>query len=139
MPGWRDIPPLFRHCVVAIFNKGVTGGGADGVVRAMKIARAQLGKQGYLYPAAGQEVLEGIRLTGKGWTRNQQHIREGFQGSNKDLQFERLFKMIEPKLYELDGPGGRQPPKPANAKDSQDQERAGINPAAPQPQSPSKK
>lgn len=133
MPGWRDCPPLFRHCVVAIFNKGVTGGGADGVVRAMKIARSQLAKQGYLAPPTGQQVLEGIVLTGKGWTRNQAHIREGFNGSDKDRQFERLFKLIEPKLYELDGPGGKKPPKPVGAKASQDLERSGIKPDVPQP------
>jgi hypothetical protein len=106
----------------------------------MKIARATLGKQGYLFPPIGEEVLQNIRLTGKGWVRNQAHIREGFEGGAKDLQFERLFKLIEPKLYELDGPGGKKPPKsPASAKDAQAQERSGINPAAPQPKSPQKK
>lgn len=110
MSGWRDLPALFRHCVAAVYNK-TTGGGADGVVRAMLICRASLAKNGYLYPAPSNQVLENIQLTGKGWVRNQQHAHEGMGGGAKDHNFEALFKMIEPRLYELDGPGGRQPPK----------------------------
>jgi hypothetical protein len=87
----------------------------------MKIARDKLAKDGYLFPAPNNEVLEGIRLTGKGWVRNQEHLREGFDGASKDREFEKLFKMIEPRLYELDGPGGKKPPKQAQAGN----ERAG--------------
>ena len=129
MPGWRDIPPLVRHCVVAVFNKGATGGGADGVVRACRLCRDVLAKQGHLYHRSGDAVLAGIQLTGKGWVRNQKHIAEGFAGSAKDLAFEKLFKMVEPKLYELDGPGGAKPPAPV--KDNIDEEKSGINLDAP--------
>ena len=108
MPGWRDLPALFRHSVVAIYGK--IGGGPEGIVRALKIARDTLAKSGYLYSRGTNEVLEGIILTGKGWVRNAEHLREGFAGGAKDLQFEKLFKMIEPRLYELDGPGGKKAP-----------------------------
>ena len=96
--------------VVAIYHKS-TGGGPDGVVRAMRIARDKLGQWGYLYHLGGNEVLEGVQLTGKGWVRNQKHISEGFSGATKDLEFARLFKLIEPRLYELDGPGGVKAPR----------------------------
>jgi hypothetical protein len=124
MPGWRDFPALFRHMVVAVYNKS-TSGGPDGVVKAMLITRDKLADWGYLYHRGGQEVLAGIRLTGKGWGREQKHLREGFAGNAKDLQFERLFKMIEPRLYELDGPGGTKPPKqpPPEQLERQDPER----------------
>ena len=108
--GWRDYPALFRHMVVAVHAKS-TGGGPDGVKKAMLISRDQLGKWGYLYHRGGNEVLEGIHLTGKGWVRNQLHITEGRSGDAKDLQFAALFKQIEPQLYELDGPGGKKAPK----------------------------
>jgi len=112
LPGWFDYPALFRHMTVAVYNKS-GGGGAHGVIKAMKITRDQLGKWGYLYHRGGNEVLEGIKLTGKGWVKNQKHISEGFAGQQKDLQFASLFKMVEPMLYELDGPGGVKPPKGA--------------------------
>lgn len=96
--------------VVAVYNKS-TGGGPDGVVRAMRIARAKLGQWGYLYHLGGNQVLEQVQLTGKGWVRNQKHLSEGLSGMGKDLEFARLFKMIEPRLYELDGPGGVKPPR----------------------------
>lgn len=112
MPGWRDIPALVRHSTVAIYNKS-TGGGPDGFIKALRIARDTLAKSGYVYHGAKLAVLQDIQLTGKGWIRNQKHLAEGKVGEAKDLQFARLWKMIEPKLWELDGPGGKQPPKPA--------------------------
>lgn len=130
MPGWRDQPALFRHVVVRIFNKGVTGGGAEGVVRAMRMARDVLARQGHLYHSPGTQVLDGIRLTGKGFVQNAKHLREGFEGDTKDQQYAKLFKMIEPRLYELDGPGGAKPPKPPNSPSDRD---AGIDPDRPQP------
>lgn len=126
--GWRDQPPLFRHVVVAIYNKGHAGGGADGVVRAMKMARDVLAKQGLLYHRGSNQVLEGIVLTGKGVVRNAKHIREGLAGDRKDQQYQKLFKLIEPRLYELDGPGGKKPPKPVNKPGEKE---AGINVDAP--------
>lgn len=100
----------------------------------MKIARDTLAKSGYLYPAGRNEVLEGIVLTGKGWVRDQQHLREGFAGSSKDLEFARLFKMIEPRLYELDGPGGKQPPKEVKEAQAAEKQKISAEPlAAPDP------
>ena len=123
MAGWRDVPSLVRHSTVAIYNKS-TAGGPDGFIKALRIARDTLAKSGYLYHGAKLAVLEDIRLTGKGWQRNQKHLAEGFAGAHKDLEFARLFKMIEPRLYELDGPGGKQPPKPVgDTGDRQDEER----------------
>lgn len=125
MPGWRDFPILFRHSVVAIYKK--VGGGPEGVIKAMLISRDTLAKQGYLNHRGNRQVLDGIVLTGKGFARNAVHLREGMAGSAKDLEFERLFKMIEPKLYELDGPGGKNAPKGAkDATERGQDERTGI-------------
>lgn len=124
--GWKDVPALLRHCVVAVYNK-TTSGSPDGVVRAFKICRDQLAKQGYLYHRGQNEILESILLTGKGHARNNEHSREGFSGAAKDLQFQRLFKMIEPRLWEYDGRGGRQAPKdnrPTATGEAQDHEKA---------------
>ena len=109
MPGWREVPALLRRCVVAVYAKS-TGGGPDGVVRAFKICRDTLAKSGYLTPRGQSQILEEIALTGKGWVRNQEHMRQGVEGERKDRQFELLFKMIEPRLWEYDGPGGKKPP-----------------------------
>lgn len=126
--GWKDVPALLRHCVVAVYHKS-TGGGPDGVVRAFKICRDQLAKQGYLYHRGQNEILESIALTGKGTVRNNEHSREGFSGANKDLQFQNLFKLIEPRLWEYDGRGGRQPPKderPTSTGEAQDREKEAL-------------
>lgn len=126
--GWKDIPALLRHCVVAVYTK-TTGGGPDGVVRAFKICRDQLAKQGYLYHRGQNEILESIQLTGKGFVRNQEHSREGFPGAVKDKHFQRLFKFIEPRLWEYDGAGGRSAPKsdrPSSTGESQDAEKAAL-------------
>lgn len=111
--GWRDLPVLFRHSVIAIHGK-MGGNGADSIIRAMRIARDTLAKSGYLFPAGSfTQVLEGIHLTGKGWKRNQQHLREGFANGAKDRAFEALFKEIEPQLYDLEGKGGQKIDQPA--------------------------
>jgi len=99
-----------RHMVVAIYGKS-SGGGPQAVISSMLIARDQLGKWGYLYHRGGNEVLEGIRLTSKGWLRDRKHLTEGFAGQAKDLEFKRLFEMIKPQLHELDGPSGVKAPK----------------------------
>lgn len=140
MPGWRDLPAQFRHCVVAVYNKS-TGGGPDGVVRAMRICRDTLAKWGYLFPAGKNEVLEGIQLTGKGWVKNMEHLREGMEKDKKDLAFAKLFKMVEPRLYELDGPGGKKPPK--DVKQAQREEKIQAkddpSPVLPEGQQPKSK
>ncbi len=113
---WRDVPALLRHCVVAVYSKS-TGGGPDGVVRAFKICRDKLAQQGYLYPRGNDQILESIQLTGKGYIRNLHHSHEGSPGNGKDLSFARLFDMVEPRLYEYDGIGGRQAPRGAPVLD----------------------
>lgn len=124
--GWQAVPPLLRHCVVAVYAK-TTGGGPDGVVRAFKICRDQLAKQGYLYHRGQAQILENIQLTGKGWVRSLQHGHEGGDGEAKDRQFQRLFQMIEPRLWEYDGPGGISEPKSSGIDGaSQDEERARL-------------
>lgn len=125
---WRDVPALLRHCVVAVYGKS-TGGGPDGVVRAFKICRDKLAQQGYLYPRGRNQILEDIRETGKGFVRSMQHVHEGVHGAQKDEQFAQLFAMIEPRLWEYDGPGGKQPPKDQPSLDAQpglDDERRKI-------------
>lgn len=126
MAGWRDVPALVRHVTLAVYNKS-TAGGPDGFIRALRIARDVLAKHGYLYHGAKLAVLEDIRLTGKGWHRNQMHLREGFEGAYKDLEFARLFKMIEPRLRELSGPGGQRPPKSVgDTGEREDREKAEV-------------
>jgi len=110
MPGWRDIPALVRHSTMAIYEKSFSGD-PDGFIRALRVSRDTLAKQGYVYHGAGLAVLQDIRLTVKGWLRNRKHIAEGFYGQQRDMAFARLWKTIEPKIWELDGPGGQQPPK----------------------------
>ena len=125
--GWRDVPALFRHMTLAVYKKS-TSGMPDGFVEALKITRAKLAEWGYIYHGGHPNApLDKIFLTGKGWKRNLQHERESFMGDLKDLEFERLYKEIEPRIYELDGPGGRQPPEaPKNAEDQQDAEKVDI-------------
>jgi len=119
MPGWQSVPALVRHSAVAIYYKSFAGT-PDGFIRSLRVARDTLAKHGYVYHGANLAVLQDIRLTGKGWVRNQRHLAEGFEGSQKDLEFARLWKTIEPRLWELDGPGGKQPPK--NVQTQQERE-----------------
>jgi hypothetical protein len=125
--GWQSVPALLRHCTVAVYHKS-TGGGPDGVVRALKICRDQLAKQGYMYHRGQAQVLENIGLTGKGFVRSMQHTHEGNSGNAKDLMFKKLFELIEPRLWELDGPGGVAPPRdpPGSDVNSQEQGRAQL-------------
>lgn len=122
MIDWKSVPRILRHCVVAVNGKV---GGHDSVIRAIKICRECLEKNGYLYKTNAVKsgaLLADIRLTAKGWERNQEHLREGFSGEKKDLVFKSLFEQIEPKLWELDGPGGRQPPKENDPEQSGQQD-----------------
>jgi len=57
------------------------------------------------------QILEDIGLTGKGYIRNLQHETQGITANEKDLKFDALFAMIAPRLWEYDGPGGKQPPQ----------------------------
>ena len=130
MSTWYDYPSMFRHMVVAIYNK-LPGGGPDAVEKAMLISLDKMGQWGYLYHRGGNEVLEGVKLTGKGWVRNQKHLAEGLGGQGKDLEFSRLFEMIRPRLHILDGPGGTKEPKaptqaPKDPEERSDEERGDI-------------
>jgi len=120
-----DVPALLRHCVVAVYNKS-TSGQPDGVVRAFKICRDTLAKSGYLSFRGASEILEGIMLTGKGFERTLLHAREGFSGNQKDEAFDKLFKTIQPRLWEYDGPGGKQQPKTSTDGDAVGSDRADI-------------
>lgn len=75
----------------------------DGFLKALRISRDTLAKQGYVYHGKKLSILQGIQLTGKGWLRNRKHESEGKSGEAKDREFARLWKMIEPKIPELDG------------------------------------
>ncbi len=126
------MPALLRHCVVAVYAKS-TGGGPDGVVKAFKICRDTLAKSGYLAFRGSGQILDNIQLTGKGYERNLKHQHEGVHGGAVDVQFKKLFQMIEPRLYEYDGPGGLlEPPQmPSADPDGQDQDanvHAGLEP-----------
>jgi len=128
MAGWRDVPALVRHSTLAIYNKS-TGGGADGFIKALRISRDTLAKQGYVYHGEGLAVLQDIKLTGKGWLRNRQHEAEGRSGDAKDRQFAQLWKMIESKLAELDGPSGKKADPPKNSAEAAAREKlAGTKP-----------
>lgn len=122
MSGWRDIPPLVRHSTLAIYGKS-TGGGADGFIKALRISRDTLAKQGYLYDGKGLAVLQNIKLTGKGWLQNRKHVTEGRSGAQKDEAFAKLWKLIESRLWELDGPSGKKPAPPKNAKEAAAREK----------------
>lgn len=122
MAGWRDVPPLVRHSALAIYNKS-TGGGAAGFIKALRISRDTLAKQGYLYHGEGLAVLQNIKLTGKGWLQNRKHAAEGRSGAAKDAAFANLWKLIEPRLWELDGPSGKKPDPPKNAREAAEREK----------------
>jgi len=117
MANWRDIPVLVRHSTIAIYNKS-TGGGPQGFMQALRISRDTLANAGYLYQGKGLALLEGIKLTGKGWLRNRQHEAEGRSGDAKDRQFESLWKSIAEKIPELDGPSGKKADPPKNVKEA---------------------
>lgn len=127
MPNWYDIPALVRHSTLAIYNKS-TGGGAEGFIKALRISRDTLAKQGYLYSAPGLAVLQDIQLTGKGWIRNRIHETEGQSGGAKDAQFSGLWKMIESRMAELDGPSGKKNEPPEGQADAAQQERKQSKP-----------
>jgi len=128
MSSWRDVPALVRHSTLAIYGKS-TGGGADGFIKALRISRDTLAKQGYVYDGKGLAVLENIKLTGKGWLRNRQHEAEGRSGDAKDRQFAQLWKMIESKLAVLDGPSGKKADPPKNSEEAAAREKlAGTKP-----------
>jgi hypothetical protein len=124
---WQDIPALVRHSTLAIYNKS-TGGGAEGFIKALRISRDTLAKQGYVYHGQKMAVLEEIKLTGKGWLQNRKHMQEGKSGEMKDREFARLWKLIEPKLAELDGPSGEKPDPPKNAAEAAAREKAPSKP-----------
>lgn len=124
---WQDIPALVRHSTVAIYNKS-TGGGKDGFIKALRISRDTLAKAGYVYHGQKLAVLQEIKLTGKGWIRNRRHEAEGQSGNAKDAQFASLWKLIEPKLWELDGPSGEKPDNPKDIEEAAQREAAASNP-----------
>ena len=124
---WQDVPALVRHSTLAIYNKS-TGGGAEGFIKALRISRDTLAKQGYVYHGKGLAVLEEIKLTGKGWLQNRKHMEEGRSGVEKDRAFAQLWKLIEPKLAELDGPSGEKPDPPKNAAEAASREKAPAKP-----------
>ena len=123
---WQDVPALVRHSTLAIYNKS-TGGGADGVIKALRISRDTLAKQGYLYSSQGA-VLEQIKLTAKGWLRNRQHEAEGRSGTDKDRAFAQLWKLIESRVWELDGPSGEKPDPPKDAAEAAAREKMPAKP-----------
>jgi hypothetical protein len=127
MAGWRDIPMLVRHSTLAIYSKS-TGGGAEGFIKALRISRDTLAKQGYIYSSSGLPVLQDIRLTSKGWLRNKKHEVEGRAGGAKDIAFAQLWKMIEHRIPVLDGPSGEKVESPANLPDTQNVESSSSKP-----------
>lgn len=121
------MPKLVRHSTLAIYNKS-TGGGPDGFIKALRISRDTLADQGYLYHGEGLAVLQDIKLTAKGWLRNRKHEAEGQAGGAKDAAFAKLWKMIEPQLWKLDGPSGVKPEAPKNAREAAEREKIGPKP-----------
>jgi hypothetical protein len=119
---WQDIPALVRHSVLAIYHKS-TEGGAEGLIRAFRISRDTLAKQGYLYHGEKASVLQDIKLTGKGWLRNQKHEAEGRSGHDKDRAFSQLWKLIESRIPELDGPSGEKEDPPKNSEEAAQREK----------------
>jgi hypothetical protein len=99
---WWTIPALVRHSTLAIMSKS-TSGGPRGFLKALRISRDTLAKQGYIYHGKGLSVLQGIHLTEKGWLRNRKHHAEGKSGEAKDRQFAMLWQSIKSKIPEVDG------------------------------------
>lgn len=128
MASWKDIPALVRHSTLAIYNKS-TGGGPDGFIKALRISRDTLAKQGYVYHGQKKAVLQDIKLTGKGWLQNRKHEQEGRSGHDKDRAFAQLWEMIKPQLAALDGPSGVKAEPPKDVKEGAAREKlAGTKP-----------
>jgi len=111
---WWTIPALVRHSTIAIYGKS-TNGGPTGFLKALRISRDTLAKQGYVYHGQRMSILQGIQLTEKGWLRNRKHHAEGKGGEAKDRQFASLWAMIKARIPELDGrpdEKGRPDPEP---------------------------
>lgn len=123
MPDWRDVPALVRHSTLAIYSKS-TGGGADGFIKALRISRDTLAKQGYVYHGEKKAVLQDIKLTGKGWLQNRKHEQEGRAGHEKDRAFAQLWKLIESKLADLDGPSGKKALPPKDSEEAASREKS---------------
>jgi len=124
---WQDVPALVRHSTLAIYNKS-TGGGADGFIKALRISRDTLAKQGYLYAGEKKAVLEDIKLTSKGWLQNRKHVAEGQSGAQKDRAFAQLWKLIANRVWELDGPSGEKADPPKNSAEAAAREKAPSKP-----------
>ena len=73
-------------------------------------------------------MLQDIKLTGKGWLRNQKHEAEGRSGDDKDAQFASLWKLIESRVWELDGPSGKKPEPPKSSAEAAAMEKIGPKP-----------
>lgn len=116
-----------RHSTLAIYNKS-TGGGADGFIKALRISRDTLAKQGYVYAGQKMAVLEEIKLTAKGWLQNRKHVAEGRSGAEKDKAFAQLWKLIENRVWELDGPSGEKPSPPKNSEEAAAREKMPSKP-----------
>lgn len=127
MASWKDIPALVRHSTLAIYNKS-TGGGAEGFLKALRISRDTLAKQGYLYHGEKTAILQDIKLTGKGWIRNKQHESEGRSGHEKDRAFASLWKLIEARVAVLDGPSGVKVDSPKNSEEAAAREKRDQKP-----------
>lgn len=119
---WQDVPALVRHSTLAIYNKS-TGGGAEGFLKALRISRDTLAKQGYVYHGQKASILQDIKLTSKGWIQNRKHEQEGRSGHDKDRAFAALWKLIEKRVPELDGPSGEKAEPPKNSEEAAAREK----------------
>jgi hypothetical protein len=86
-----DIPAFLKHMTLAIYKNGSVGSGSQAFIRAFRIARGVMVRDGYLVDRIDGPT-DGMRLTGKGIQRNGQHLREG---PKKTREFDRLYENVQ--------------------------------------------
>lgn len=88
------IPVLFKHTVLGILeDPKIQGNNRERFERAMRIAKAQLTKYGFLVAGSEDKQPDQLVLTSKGVSRERKHQREGKARSNKfDVLYKRVLK-----------------------------------------------
>lgn len=86
------IPVLFKHNVLGILeDPKIQGNSRQRFERAMRIAKAQLTKYGFLVEGSEDKQPDQLILTSKGRAQERKHVREGKARSNR---FDALYKKV---------------------------------------------
>lgn len=103
------IPFLVKHVAIAIYESGDVHGSSptQKITGAMDIARHRLVEYGFLRRGSEKGPVADIRLTPKGMQRELKHKYHGPRAKN--LEFDRLFSLIEGAQEVEDAPKDVEP------------------------------